>query len=134
MLYQWGNTKLDFDKFTPFMNESKPIFYAQTKNLICDWSDKKKYLIHYRRINLYIEHEMIFDKIHEINSFKRSKWLEKFMSFSTQKRAKIDFEREFFELLNNAFFRKTKEIDRNRVKLFFIRQRILQKFLNNNQN
>ena len=37
------------------------------------------------------------EKIHEIFSFKQSKWLEKNISFNTQKRskAKNDFEKDF---------------------------------------
>ena len=30
------------------MNEIKPDSYTQCKKLICDWTDKKNYLIHYR--------------------------------------------------------------------------------------
>ena len=38
---------------------------------------------------------MIVDKAHEIISFKQSKWLEKYISFTTQKRnqAMNDFEK-----------------------------------------
>ena len=41
---------------------------------------------------------MIIEKIHENISFKQSGWLEKFISFNTQKRnrAKNDFEKEFY--------------------------------------
>ena len=49
---------------------------------------------------------MIVEKIHEIISFRQSKWLEKYISFNTQKRnkAKTDFEKGFFKLLVNAAF------------------------------
>ena len=36
------------DKFTDYMNEMKPDNYTQCKKLICDWTDKKNYLVHYR--------------------------------------------------------------------------------------
>ena len=51
---------------------------------------------------------MIVEKIHEIISFKRSKWFAKFIEFNTQKRkrAKNDFEKDFFKLLVNAAFGK----------------------------
>ena len=75
--------------------------YTKSKKLICDWSDKKKYLIHYRMLKFYIRHGMIVVKIHEIISFKQSRWLESYISFITQKRnkAKNDFEKDFFKLL-----------------------------------
>ena len=49
---------------------------------------------------------MVVEKIHEIISFKQSRWLEKNISFNTQKRnkAKNDFEKDFYKLLVNAAF------------------------------
>ena len=54
---------------------------------------------------------MVVERIHEIFSFKQSKWLEKHLNFNTQKRNKVrnDFEKDFFKLLNNAFYGKTME-------------------------
>ena len=103
------------------MKEIKPDNYTSTKKLICDWSDKKNYLVHYRMLKFYIRHGMIIDKVHNIISFKQSKWLEKYISFNTQKRnkAKNDFEKDFYKLLNNAFYGKTMENVRNRLKIKF---------------
>ena len=39
-------------------------------------------------LKFYIRHGMLVDKIHERISFKQSKWLEKYISFNTQKRNK----------------------------------------------
>ena len=64
------------------MNEIKPDSYTQCKKLICDWTDKKNYLIHYRMLKFYVRHGMIVDKIHEIISFKQSKWLKSIYRFS----------------------------------------------------
>ena len=90
------------------MNKIKPKNYTKSKKLICNWSDRKKYLIHYRMLKFYVRHGMIVGKIHEIISFKHSKWLEKYISFNTKKRnkAKTDFEKNFFKLLVNAAFGK----------------------------
>ena len=62
---------------------------------------------------------MTVEKIHEIISFKQSKWLEKYISFNKQKRngAKNDFEKDFFKLLVNAAFCKFLENVRNRLRL-----------------
>ena len=50
---------------------------------------------------------MIVDEIHEISSNKQNKWIEKYIMFNTQMfRAKNDFEKEFYNLLNNAFYEK----------------------------
>ena len=98
--------------------------YTQTKKLICYWFGKKNYLIHYRMLKFYVSHGMEVVKIHNVISFKQSKWLEKYISFSTQKRNKAmnDFEKEFYKLFNNSFYRKTMENVRNRIKVEFNRK------------
>ena len=100
------------------MKEIKPDIYTQAKNLICVWSDKKKNLIHYRMLKFFVRHGMIVDKIHEIISFKQSNWLEKYKNFKTQKRNQVvnDFEKDFYKILNNAFYGKTMENVRNRCR------------------
>ena len=67
---------------------------------------------------------MIVVKIHEIISFKQSKWLEKYITFNTQKRNKTnnEFEKDFNKLLNNAFYGKTMKNVRNRLGLKFFRK------------
>ena len=92
--------------------------YNQTKKLIRDWSDKKNSLVHYRMLKVYIRHGMIVEKVHNIISFKQRRWFEKYKSFNTQKRnkAKNDFEKDFYKLLNNAFYGKTMENVRNRLE------------------
>ena len=77
------------------MNEIKPNNYMQNRKLKCDWIDKKKYLIQYRKLKIHVRLGMIVDKLHEIISFKQSKWLEKHITFNTQKRngAKTDFKK-----------------------------------------
>ena len=112
------NKKFNPDNFNDFTKEIKPDTYVQTSKLICDWSDEKNYLIHYRMLKFYIRHDMIVDKVHEIISFKQSKWLEKYINFTTQKRnqAVNDFEKDLYKLLNNAFYGKTMKYVRNRLK------------------
>ena len=67
---------------------------------------------------------MTVDKVHDIISFKESKWLQKYISFNTEKRneAVNDFEQDFYKLLNSSFYGKTMEIIRNRVRVEFIRK------------
>ena len=106
------------------MKKIKPNIYTQTKKLICDWSGRKIFLIHYRLLKFYVRHEMIVDKVHTVISFKQSKRLEKYISFNTQKRnkAKNDFEKDFFKLLNKVFYGKTLENVRNRLKFKFFKK------------
>ena len=115
------NKKINPDNYNDYMKEIRPDTYVQTKKLICDWSDKKNYLIHYRMLKFYVRHGMIVDKVHDIISFRQSRWLEKYITFITQKRnqAVNDFEKDFYKLLNNAFYGKTMENVRNRLKKKF---------------
>ena len=57
-------------------------------------------------------------------SFKQSRWLEKYITFVTQKRngAKNDFEKDFFKLLVNAAFVKFLENVRNRLEIELIKK------------
>ena len=107
-----------------YMKEMKPKNYVKSKKLICDWTDKKNYLVDYRMLKFYIRHGMVVDKIHEIISFNQSKWLQNYINFNTQKRnkAKNDFEKDFYKLLKNAFYGKTMENVRNCLKIKFIRK------------
>ena len=111
------NKKINPDDFSDYMKEIIPDTYTQNKTLICDCSDKENYFIHYRMLKFYIRHGSIVEKVHNINSFKQSRWLEKYISFNTQKRikAKNDFQKDFYKLLNNAFYGKTMENVRNRL-------------------
>ena len=106
------------------MKEIIPDPNTQIKKLICDWSDKKNYLVLYRMLKFYIRHGMIVEKVHSVISFKQSRWLEKYIKFNTQKgiRAVNDFEKDFYKLLNNAFYGKTMENVHNRLKIKFIKK------------
>ena len=72
----------------------------------------------------YVRHGMIIEKIHDVISFRQSKWLEKYMNFITQKRHHTvnDFEKDFYKLLHNAFYGMTMENVRNRLKIEFIKK------------
>ena len=107
------------DSYTPYMSKNKLKTHTPTTKLISDWCDKKKYLIHYRVLKFYVEHGMIVDKNYEITSFKQSKWLKNYINFITQTifSAENDFEKEFYKILNIAFYGKSVENVRNKIKL-----------------
>ena len=56
-----------------------------------------------------VRHGMIVHLFLETASFKQSNWLEKYITLNTQKRnnARNDFEKDFYILLNIAFYEKT---------------------------
>ena len=73
-------------------------------------------------LNFYVRHGMVVAKIHKIFSSKQSKCLEKYINFNTQKRkkAKNDFEKDFYKLHKNAFHGKTMEIVGRCLRLEFM--------------
>ena len=87
-------------------------------------------------LNFYVRHGMIVEKIHEIKSFKQRKWLEKYISFKTQKRslAKKSFEKGFYEILNNSIYGKPMEIVRSRLRINFFNKITIVDLSGNNQN
>ena len=75
-------------------------------------------------LKFYVRHGVIVDKVHEKISFKQSKRSEKYIYFNTQKKnqAVNHFEKDFYKLLNDAFFGKTMDNDRNRLKIKFVKK------------
>ena len=69
--------KFNPDDYTTYMNGNKPKIYTQIRELPCDWTDNKIYLMHYMMPNLYNKNGMIVDKVHGLLSFKQRKWLKK---------------------------------------------------------
>ena len=115
-------TKADPNLFSGYMNNVNQPNYKPTSKLICDVTNKSKYMIHYRMFKFYLNQGMKVTKIHTIYKFKQSPWLGKYIDHNTQKRtvAKTNFEKDLYKLMNNAFFGKTMENVRDRTNLEFI--------------
>ena len=115
-------TKADPNLFSEYMNSVKQPNYKPTEKLMCDLTNKYNYMMHYRMFKFYTQIGMKVTKIHTIYRFKQSAWLEKYINHNTQKRtkAKTNFEKDLYKLMNNAFFGKTMENVRDRTNLEFI--------------
>ena len=72
---------------------------------------KKNYVDHIKSLKQVLNHGLVIKKVHRVRKFNQRAWLKEYIEMNTElrKNAKNDFEKDFFELMNNAIFGKTME-------------------------
>ena len=112
----------------PFMCERMEI--NGVEKLVPNLRDKKGYVMHIRALAQALKHGLILDRIHRAIEFNQSVWMKPYIDFNTQLRtkAKNDFEKDFFKLMNNLVFGKTMEnIRKHRnIKLVMTEEKYLR--------
>ena len=81
------------------------------KKLICNLSNKKKYVIHINSLKQALNHGLKLKKVHRVIEFNQKVWLKPCVDMNTElrKAAENDFEKGLFKLMNNSVFGKTME-------------------------
>ena len=88
----------------PFLPERMKI--GKCKKLACNLYDRKNYVVHIRSLKQTLNHGLILKKVHRLTQFNQEACLKSYIDMNTElrKKAKNDFEKDFFKLMNNAVF------------------------------
>ena len=103
----------------PLAPESIKLEFSDVHKLIPNLNDKKKYVVHYENLKMYEKLGLKIVKIHRGILFEESAWLKYYVDLNTEMRtkAKNNFEKDFFKLMNNSVFGKTLERIENHVDI-----------------
>ena len=114
------------------MKTNIPEKYKPTEKLFMDQANKQRYFLHYRDLKFYIRHGIRILNVHTVCKFKQSPWLAKYIKYNTEqrKKAKTEFEKHFYKLMNNSFYGKTIENIRKRLNLDLIDKSDIHRILN----
>ena len=71
--------------------------------------DRAECLIHIRNLKQALNDGLVLKRVHRIIDFNQKAWLKSYadMNPNLRKKAKNDFEEDFFKLMNNGFFETT---------------------------
>ncbi|XP_060859702.1 uncharacterized protein LOC132936907 [Metopolophium dirhodum] len=117
----------------PFLPQNSVPRGSKVRKLMVTFEKKENYIIHYRNLQQAIKNGLIVEKVHRVIQFNQSDWLAKYIELNTEmrKKAKNDFEKDFFKLMNNAVFGKTMQSKRKEMKMELVSsERRLQKLVN----
>ena len=89
----------------------------KVEKLVTYLSDKTEYVLHIRNLKQALNHRLILKKVHKVIKFNQDAWLKPYigMNMGLRKKAKNDFKKDSFKLMNNAVLGKTMENLRKQI-------------------
>ena len=81
------------------------------EKVVANSHDKTQYVIHKRKLKQALNHKLVLKKVRTVIKFNENAWLKPYINIDTdlRKKARNDFEKDFFKVMNNAVFWKTIE-------------------------
>ena len=88
----------------PLLSKRKKLKTFET--IVTNLHDKNEYVIQIRNLKQVLINGLILKKVHKRIKFNQNAWLKPYIDMNTdlRKKEKIDFEKDFFKLLNNSVF------------------------------
>ena len=79
------------------------------EKFVANLNYKIEYVIHIRYLKQALNYGLVLKNFHRILKFNQKAWLKSYidMNVKLRKKAKNDFDKDFFKLINNVVFRKT---------------------------
>ena len=76
------------------------------QKLVASVHNKNEYVIHRRNLNQTLNHHIILKKVYKVIRFNQNPCLKPYIDMNSdlRKKAKNDFEKESFKLVNNGVF------------------------------
>ena len=109
-----SNVMFDILKITstynlPFLPER--IMIESAEKPVANLHDKTVYDINIRNLKQESNYGLVLKKVHEKSKFYQNAWLKTYIDMNTdlRQKAKNNFEKDFFKLMDNAVFGKTME-------------------------
>ena len=84
---------------------------GKVEKLAANLHDKSEYVIHIAKSKEALDPELILKKNQKMIKFSQKPWLKPYIGMNTTliQKAKNNFEKDFYKLMNNAVFEKTME-------------------------